>query len=56
MKIGVMASLTQTIAYDVAELVCAEFNVEVKPEQDLAEQVFAEVVDSQRRWFPDHQW
>ncbi|MGI6147991.1 MAG: translation initiation factor IF-2 [Firmicutes bacterium] len=52
MKIGVMASLTQTIAYDVAELVCAEFNVEVKPEQDLAEQVFAEVVDSPETLVP----
>src|SRR5690554_3286535 len=45
MKIGVMASLTQTIDYDIAEIICAEFNVEVKPEQDLAEEVFSDICE-----------
>jgi translation initiation factor IF-2 len=45
MRLGVMASLTQSIEYEIAEIICGELNVEVKPEQDLADQVFAEVVD-----------
>ncbi len=45
MKIGVMASLAQSIDFDIAAIVAAEFGVEAKPEMDLAEQVFAEVAD-----------
>lgn len=52
MKLGVMASLTQSIDFEVAELVCAELNIEVQPERDLAEQVFAEVVDDPENLVP----
>lgn len=45
MRIGVMASLAQSIDFDIAAIVAAEFGVEAKPEMDLAEQVFAEVAD-----------
>jgi translation initiation factor IF-2 len=45
MKIGIMASLSQTVDYDIAAIVAAEFGVEAQPEQDLAEAVFAEVCE-----------
>src|SRR5690554_2688027 len=43
MKIGIMASLSQTIDYDIAAIVAGEFGIAVKPEQDLADEIFAEV-------------
>lgn len=45
MKIGIMASLSQTIDYDIAAIVAAEYGIEVGPEQDLAESIFAEVCE-----------
>lgn len=45
MKIGIMASLSQTIDYDIAAIVAGEFGIAVKPEQDLADEIFAEVCE-----------
>ena len=45
MKIGVMASLSQSIDYDIAAIIAAEFGVQVAPEQDLAEEIFAAVCE-----------
>lgn len=45
MKIGVMASLSQTIDFDIATIIAAEFNVETKSEMDLAEEIFADVCE-----------
>ena len=42
MKIGIMASLTQSIDYDIAAIVADEYGVKTEPERDLAETVFAE--------------
>lgn len=52
MKLGVMASLTQSIEFEIAEIICSEFNVEAQREQDLDEQVFAEVVDNPKDLVP----
>ncbi len=45
MKIGVMASLSQTIDYDIASIIAAEFGIEVTEEQDLAEEIFSVACD-----------
>lgn len=45
MKIGVMASLSQTIDFDIATIIAGEFGVETRPEQDLAEEIFSEVCE-----------
>lgn len=45
MKIGIMASLSQSVDYDIAAIVAGEFGVTVAPEQDLAEEIFAEVCE-----------
>lgn len=45
MKIGVMASLSQTVDFDIATIIAAEFNVETKSELDLAEEIFADVCE-----------
>ncbi len=45
MKIGVMASLSQTVDFDIATIIAAEFNVETKSQLDLAEEIFAEVCE-----------
>lgn len=52
MKIGIMASLTQSIDYDIAEIICADFNVDVQPEMDLADRVFAEVEEDPENLVP----
>lgn len=52
MKIGIMASLTQSIDYDIAEIICSDFNVEVQPEMDLADRVFAEVDEDPENLVP----
>lgn len=41
MKIGVMASLAQSVDFDIAAIVASQFGVEAEPERDLAEEVFA---------------
>ncbi|NMB02664.1 MAG: translation initiation factor IF-2 [Firmicutes bacterium] len=41
MKIGIMASLSQSVDFDIASIIAAEYGVEVKPEQDLAEEIFS---------------
>lgn len=46
MKIGVMASLAQSVDFDIATIVAAEFGAETAPERDLAEEVFAEVSEN----------
>ncbi|NLJ80646.1 MAG: translation initiation factor IF-2, partial [Firmicutes bacterium] len=45
MKIGIMASLSQTIDRDIAVIVAKEYGIEVVPEKDLAETVFSEKCD-----------
>lgn len=45
MKIGVMASLSQSIDFDIATIIAGEFGVETRPEQDLAEEIFSEVCE-----------
>lgn len=45
MKIGIMASLSQSVDYDIAAIVAGEFGVETAPERDLAEVVFADVCE-----------
>ena len=52
MKIGVMASLTQSVDYDTAALVAERFGVETEPERDLAEEVFAPVEQDPARLAP----
>ncbi|HHY10094.1 MAG TPA: translation initiation factor IF-2 [Firmicutes bacterium] len=44
MKIGVMASLGQSVDYDIAALIAAEFGAQARPERDLAEQIFEEEI------------
>lgn len=41
MKIGVMASLAQSVDYEIAAIVASYFGVETEPERDLAEEIFA---------------
>lgn len=41
MKIGVMASLAQSVDYEAASAVAKHFGVETEPQRDLAEEVFA---------------
>lgn len=44
--LGVMATINQAIDYDSAALICAEYDITAKPEQDLDEAVFTDdVVD-----------
>lgn len=43
MKIGVMASLAQSVDYEIAAIVAAEYGIETAPEKDLAEEVFSSV-------------
>ncbi|NLM26049.1 MAG: translation initiation factor IF-2 [Firmicutes bacterium] len=44
--LGVMATINQAIDYDSAALICAEYGITAKPEQDLDEAVFTDdVVD-----------
>lgn len=43
MKIGIMASLSQTVDYDIAAIVASELGIETAPEKDLAEEIFAAV-------------
>lgn len=45
MKIGIMASLSQSIDYDIATIVAGEYGVTTAPELDLAEAIFAEVCE-----------
>ncbi|NMB20501.1 MAG: GTP-binding protein, partial [Firmicutes bacterium] len=45
MKIGVMASLSQSVDIDIATIVASEFGITVTPEQDLAEEIFADVCE-----------
>ncbi len=45
MDLGIMATVTQSIDYPTAELVCSEFGVTVRPAKDLAETVFEEASD-----------
>lgn len=45
MKIGIMASLSQTVDYDIAAIVAGEFGIVTAPEQDLAEEIFAAVCE-----------
>ncbi len=45
MSYGVMASVTQSIDYETAQLVCADFGVSTKPLKDLAETVFDDDTD-----------
>ncbi len=45
MKIGIMASLSQSVDYDIASIVASEFGIETTPELDLAEEIFAEVCE-----------
>jgi translation initiation factor IF-2 len=45
MRIGIMASLSQSVDYDIAAIVAAEFDATATPEQDLAEEIFAEVCE-----------
>ena len=52
MKIGIMASLSQTIDYDIAAIVAAEYAIEVQPEQDLAEEIFAEICEDPASLLP----
>ena len=40
-----MASLSQSVDYDIAAIVAAEFDATATPEQDLAEEIFAEVCE-----------
>ncbi|HHT91630.1 MAG: translation initiation factor IF-2 [Bacillota bacterium] len=42
MRIGIMASLSQSVDYDIAAIVAKEFGVATTPELDLAEEIFAE--------------
>lgn len=46
MKIGIMASVTQNVDYDIAAIVANEFGMVAAPEQDLAEEIFAEVCEN----------
>lgn len=44
--LGVMATINQAIDYDSAALICAEYDITAKPEQDLDEAIFTDdVVD-----------
>ncbi|MCK9524818.1 MAG: translation initiation factor IF-2 [Limnochordia bacterium] len=54
MKIGIMASLSQSIDYDIAAIVAGEFGQTVVPEQDLAEEIFSDVCEepSLQEWRP----
>lgn len=52
MKIGVMASLTQTVDYDTAAAIAQRFGVEAEPELDLAEEIFAPVEQDPARLVP----
>ena len=52
MKIGVMASLTQTVDYDTAAAIAQRFGVEAEPELDLAEEIFAPVEQYPARLVP----
>ncbi|MGI6693286.1 MAG: translation initiation factor IF-2 [Limnochordia bacterium] len=52
MKIGVMASLTQTVDYDTAAAIAQRFGVEAEPELDLAEEIFAPVAQDPARLVP----
>ncbi len=45
MKIGVMASLTQSVDFDIATIVAGEFGAATAPEMDLAEEIFSEVCE-----------
>lgn len=40
--VGVMATINQPLDFDTASLICAEYNVTAKPEQDIADIVFAD--------------
>ena len=42
MRIGIMASLSQSVDYEIAAIVAGEFGIETTPELDLAEEIFAE--------------
>ncbi len=52
MKVGVMASLTQRIDYEIAALAASRFGVETEPERDLAEEVFAPVQQDPAKLVP----
>jgi len=52
MKIGIMASLTQSIDYDIATIVAEEYGVKVQPEMDLAETIFAETPEDPENLVP----
>ncbi|HKM43799.1 MAG TPA: translation initiation factor IF-2 [Limnochordia bacterium] len=54
MKIGVMASLSQSIDYEIAAIIAKEFGFTAEPEQDLAEEIFASVCEDPdlQEWRP----
>lgn len=47
MDSGIMATVTQSIDYATAELVCSEFGITVRPVKDLAESVFEDIADEE---------
>lgn len=47
MRLGVMASVTQSIDYDTAALICTDYGVAVHRHKDLAETVYTEIPDSE---------
>lgn len=44
-KTGVMVTVNQSIDFDTAAVICAEYNIEVKPVKELDEVIFEDVVE-----------
>lgn len=44
-KTGVMVTVNQSIDFDTAAIICAEYNIEVKPVKELDEVIFEDVVE-----------
>lgn len=47
MGLGVMATINQAVDFDTAALICAEYNINVKAEKDIAETIFAEDIEDE---------
>ena len=44
-KTGVMVTVNQSIDFDTAAVICAEYNIEVKPVKELDEVIIEDVVE-----------